>query len=41
MELGEFFLSLSYLQENGQAEVSNKVILDGLKKKLNAFKWVT
>jgi hypothetical protein len=43
-ELGirNFFSSLGYPQSNGQAEVSNKVILSGIKKKLEAAKgkWV-
>ena len=43
-ELGirNFFSSPGYPQSNGQAEVSNKVVLDGIKKKLEAAKgkWV-
>jgi hypothetical protein len=37
-----FFSSLAYPQENGQVEVSNKVILDGIKKRLEEAKdkWV-
>ena len=36
------FSSLAYPQSNGQAEVSNKVILDGIKKRLEDAKgrWV-
>jgi hypothetical protein len=39
-ELGirNFFSSPSYPQSNGQAEVSNKVILNGIKRKLEAAK---
>ena len=44
MDLGirNFFSSSGYPQANGQAEVSNKVILDGIKKRLEAAKgkWV-
>uniref|UniRef100_A0A2N9IWS2 Integrase catalytic domain-containing protein n=1 Tax=Fagus sylvatica TaxID=28930 RepID=A0A2N9IWS2_FAGSY len=44
LELGirNFFSSPGYPQSNGQAEVSNKVILDGIKKRLEEAKgrWV-
>ena len=44
MDLGikNFFSSPSYPQSNGQAEVSNKVILSGMKRKLEEVKgkWV-
>ena len=44
LELGirNFFSSPGYPQSNGQAEVSNKVILNGIKRKLEAVKgkWV-
>ena len=44
MDLGikNFFSSPAYPQANGQAEVSNKVILDGIKKRLEEAKsrWV-
>ena len=40
LELGikNFFFSPGYPQSNGQAEVSNKVILDGIKKRLEEAK---
>ena len=38
----QYFFSVAYSQSNGQAEASNKVILDGLKKRLERAKgkWV-
>ena len=42
MGIRNFFSSPGYPQANGQAEVSNKVILDGIKKRLEEEKgkWV-
>jgi hypothetical protein len=42
LSIRNFFSSLAYPQANGQAEVSNKVILDGIKKTLEEAKgkWV-
>ena len=42
LDIRNFFSSPGYPQSNGQAEVSNKVVLDGIKKKLETAKgkWV-
>ena len=42
LSIRNFFSSPGYPQSNGQAEVSNKVVLSGIKKKLEAAKgrWV-
>ena len=42
LDIKNFFSSPAYPQFNGQAEVSNKVILDGIKKRLEDAKgrWV-